>query len=304
MFAALALGACPVACGGSEEQSTSAPLNTKEGTTAAREAAPDQDRPGQSPSGSAKGSPLAGFEDFAASLEGDVGVTMGPVGSEPPATAGELTTGSAWSTIKVPIAIRVIQDEGGPDGLSTEQNSQLEAALTASDNEAAEALFMGLSRAHGGITGAAQAVTGVLRDAGDSETVVSTQGRDGFSPYGQTEWSLQAQHQFMASLAGGCLIDAATQRYVLDLMGMVTSDLWGLGSAGVSAKWKGGWGPGVDGRYLVRQMGVLDLGGEPVVVTLAARPTAGDFESGQAIATELARWLARRPAPLDLTDSC
>ena len=96
-----------------------------------------------------------------------------------------------------------------------------------------------------------------MREAGDTETTVSTHGRDAFSTYGQTEWSLREQHRFMAALAGGCIASPASRRFVLGLMSQVTSDTWGLGSAGVEALWKGGWGPGVDGRYLVRQMGEI-----------------------------------------------
>ena len=39
------------------------------------------------------------------------------------------------------------------------------------------------------------------RGYGVTSTIVSTQGRDGFSTYGQTEWSLAAQQRFMAGLA-------------------------------------------------------------------------------------------------------
>lgn len=79
--------------------------------------------------------------------------------------------------------------------------------------------------------------------------------------------------------------------YVLNLMGEVSSDTWGLGSAGLPARWKGGWGPGVDGGYLVRQMGILYVGDKVAVVTLAALPADGQFATGESMATALARWL-------------
>jgi len=88
--------------------------------------------------------------------------------------------------------------------------------------------------------------------------------------------------------------EAGSGRTVLGLMGEVSSDRWGLGSAGVPARWKGGWGPGTDGRYLVRQMGVLDTSSGPLVVTLAAIASDGSFESGQQLATKLATWAATR----------
>lgn len=225
----------------------------------------------------------------------EVGVAVGPPGSAgPTAVAGSLTTGSAWSTIKVAIALRVLEDAGGPGGISSAQQDLIDRAITLSDNDAAAQLFDGLERTHGGLAGASDAVTQELRAAGDETTVVSTQGRDSFSTYGQTEWSLSEQERFMAALAGGCLSSSATRAFLLEKMGRVTSDTWGLGSAGVSAKWKGGWGPGVDGRYLLRQMGVLGIGGKDVVVTLAVMPDDGQFTTGQSDASAVAEWVAKR----------
>ncbi len=235
-------------------------------------------------------------------LPAEVGVTVGSPQSGI-GGGGGLSSGPAWSTIKLPIALRVLSDAGGPDQLTEEQLSLIERALTASDNEAAAELFAGLSSDHGGPVGASRAVTEVLRWGGDTQTEVSTQGRDGFSPYGQTQWSLQEQARFMAALAGGCIGSEDSRDYLLETMGRVTSDAWGLGSAGVPARWKSGWGPDPAGRYLLRQMGVIEVQGQPVVVTLAVAPDDGSFESGQAIASQLAQRLvglvARNP-PADL----
>ncbi len=69
----------------------------------------------------------------------------GPPGGEgPKLSGGELITGSAWSTIKVPIAERVLADVGGPDGYHATQSEQIRQAITLSDNEAAAALFADL----------------------------------------------------------------------------------------------------------------------------------------------------------------
>jgi hypothetical protein len=234
------------------------------------------------------------FAELAAETDGEIGVSIGAPGSDESLTAGSLASGAAWSTIKVPIALRVLEDRGGPSGLSASQGADIRAALTLSDNGAAAALFAGLERAHGGVDGAAAAVGAILRQGGDSTTRVSTEGRDGFSPYGQTEWSLALQREFMGGLVAGCVGMPASRDYVLDLMGEVASDRWGLGSAGLPARWKGGWGLGTDGRYLVRQMGVLYVGDRPAVVTLAAIPADGSFETAQAMATAAAQWLAAR----------
>lgn len=235
---------------------------------------------------------------FLQSLGGRSGAVVGPVGAGGPRmTGGNLTSGSAWSTIKVPIAQRVITDAGGPSGLTAEQSSQIQAALTLSDNDAAAALFDGLSKTYGGVTQGSEAVGEMLGEAGDTQTIISTEGRDGFSSYGQTDWSLFEQNKYMSALAGGCLADQQTTGYLLDQMSNVTSDTWGLGSVGLPAEWKGGWGPGTDGKYLVRQMGVVELpNGEEMVITLAAIPGDGSFESGQALATEIANWAVQNLA--------
>jgi hypothetical protein len=243
-----------------------------------------------SPSG---GSGLTGFSKLEETLPGQVGLAIGPPGSGPMATAGSLTIGSAWSTSKVPVTMRVLQEVGGPSGLSSIQQDEIRRALTASDNNAALALFGDLEAAYGGATGAAAAVDEVLAEAGDTTTRVSSQGRDGFTPFGQTEWSLELQELFMSRLAAGCIGSPASTEYVLGLMGEVSSDTWGLGSAGLPAHWKGGWGPGLDGRYLVRQMGVLEVDGEEAVVTLAALPDDGSFETGQSMATSVAQFAAK-----------
>jgi hypothetical protein len=109
----------------------------------------------------------------------------------------------------------------------------------------------------------------------------------------------------MSRLAAGCVGSPASREYVLGLMGEVSSDTWGLGSTGLPARWKGGWGPGTDGRYLVRQMGVLEGEGGETVIALAALPDDGSFETGQSMATSIARWAAERASQFaGPTDNC
>lgn len=257
-------------------------------------ASPAEPKSASAPSGGGSSANLAGFDELEASLPGQVGLAIGPPGSGPAASAGSLASGSAWSTSKVPVALRVLQEAGGPSGLSSTQDANIRAALTLSDNNAALALFADLERSHGGATGAAAAVDEVLAEAGDTTTHVSSVGRDGFTPFGQTEWSLELQELFMSRLAAGCVGSAASREFVLGLMGEVSSDTWGLGSAGVPARWKGGWGPGTDGRYLARQMGTLSVAGGEAVVALAALPDDGSFETAQSMATAVAQWAAEK----------
>jgi len=212
-----------------------------------------------------------------------VGAAYGPPGAAA-TTAGSLQSGSAWSTIKVPIALAVAEDG---DGLSASKRDLVSAAITLSDNEAAAALFGQL----GGLETATAKVESVLGEAGDSGTRVSAVGRDGYSTYGQTEWTLSGQVTVMGALLNGCVADPASRDFVLDRMANVSADTWGLGSAGVPALWKGGWGPGVDGRYLLRQMGAITVDGSQYAVAYAVIPGNGDFATGQQVATEVARWI-------------
>lgn len=232
------------------------------------------------------------FDTLARSLGGNVGVALAPVGSGAVQQLGPLQSGSAWSTIKVPIAARVIEDAGGPDALPAGTRDLISSAITASDNAAAASLWEQLASRHGGPSGAAAAVAELLAAAGDAQTTVSTVGRDGFSPYGQTEWSLSAQATFVSALAAGCVAPAAAPE-LRSLMSQVVSDQrWGLGATGLPAYFKGGWGPGTDGRYLVRQVGVVERDGSALAIALAAIPTDGQLATGTAAISQLAQWVA------------
>jgi hypothetical protein len=193
---------------------------------------------------------------------------------------GRLQGGVAWSTIKVPLAVAAVK-QGGAAGRS----DLLDRAITASDNAAAEQLWSAL----GPPQVAGRKVQAVLAAAGDAATQVQTaRVRAGFTSFGQTSWPLAAQQTFVAALP--CLEGSDG---ILALMGrVVASQRWGLGSVGVPARFKGGWGPDPAGGYLVRQMGLLDLpGGRSVAVSLAAIPSDGRFATGASVLTRLARWV-------------
>jgi hypothetical protein len=244
---------------------------------------------------------LRSFARLEQRMGGAIGLAVGPLGaSRVRQLLGSLRTGSAWSTIKLPIVVRVMADAGGPDALPSEVSRDIRQALTASDNAAAADLWASLTSTYGGATGAAAAVEEVLRDAGDRETRVSTRGRAGFSPYGQTSWSLASQQRFIAALAGGCTTAPAVTAGILSVMAdVVPGQRWGLGSVGRPARFKGGWGPGTDGQYLVRQLGVLEYegGAAAVGVAIAARAGDGSFADGVRALTTLARWTADHVDP-------
>jgi hypothetical protein len=211
---------------------------------------------------------LARFEALA--LDGEVGVVLSS-GEE----LGTIRGGVAWSTIKVPLALAVAARQ--PTVLDEEL---IELTLTESDNVAAYSLWERLGPP--GVAGAA--VQDVLAAAGDTTTRVETQVlRAGFTPFGQTQWTLAAQAQLMAALPSLPYSDGIRAR----MRRVVPEQRWGLGVLGDDVELKGGWGPDPDGRHLVRQMGIVGSH----AVALAAAPQDGSFESGTAMLDRLAMWL-------------
>lgn len=72
----------------------------------------------------------------------------------------------------------------------------------------------------------------------------------------------------------------------------------------MAALWKGGWGPGTDGKYLVRQMGQVTVGDEKLAISYAVIPGDGAFESGQSDADEVAQWLVDHAPAGQLPGDC
>jgi hypothetical protein len=251
----------------------------------------------------------ASFNALAESMSASVGVAVAPLGSASPQQLGELQSGHAWSSIKVPILVALMQDR--PSGLSAEEQQWATAALTASDNEAAAALFGQLEQIHGGLEGASQAVQQVLAESGDTTTVVATAPppSGAVSTYGQTEWSLDGSVAFYRALACDRLLPPERSEYVLGLMEQVVPEQrWGLGEAGfpsgVQVGFKAGWGPegSASGPYLVRQSGILRRGNSGAVVTIMVQDSSGSFEAGVSDLNQIAVWL-REHVSLD-TGSC
>lgn len=237
--------------------------------------------PTRESSEASKGTPMSLGSQFAklqAELQGAVGVAFGaPRG--PVTVLGSLTTGPAWSTMKVPVAIAFVRQNGTSSGV-------VRRAITLSDNAAAMALWDSL----GASTSSRVArVQRVLSDAGDQTSRV--QGRvvrAGFTPFGQTIWSLSAQQAFAARLP--CIRGAAP---VLELMGQIdSSQRWGLGRIGTRPIFKGGWGPSPGGSYLVRQFGIIRVRSGRVAVAMAAQPADGSFTTGTRYLDRLAQWVA------------
>lgn len=212
------------------------------------------------------------FDELAASVPARVGVAVAAPCEV--YALGEWTSGVAWSTIKVPLAIAALRSDPALRNLAVK-------AITESDNAAAERLWAEL----GEPVQAARRVQAVIEESGDSATVVESQRvRPGFTAFGQTQWSLDRQARFAAQLPG-----VSGAAVVIDLMRRIAAkQCWGLAARGIPAK--GGWGPGSSARrYLVRQFGLLPTQSGGVGIALAAE--ARSFKAGVDVVNRLSDWL-------------
>ena len=170
---------------------------------------------------------------------------------------GDNQVGPAWSTSKVPLT-QVALARG------VASQADVRAAITASDNQAAERVWESL----GGGEAAAAAVSNHI-----GVPVPAFPPRAGFSAFGQTQWGLsdQAAYAFNLPCSGG---------EVYRLMGEISPDqAWGLGTI-PGAHFKGGWGPSPEGNYLVRQFGTVPTATGPVGIAIAVWPVGGTFDQG------------------------
>ncbi|MEI2774678.1 MAG: hypothetical protein V9G19_01655 [Tetrasphaera sp.] len=237
------------------------------------------------PSNSATSSLAAQLGEIAATAVDSFGGTAGIAVAAPfstPTAGGTWSTGPAWSTAKVPVAIAALADNPGDDNLRTLASS----AIRLSDNDAAEQLWASLGEPQT----AGTRTQAVVRELGDRHTVVQWQRiRPPFTAFGQTQWALTD-----AAVAAAGLPCRASAGPVLDLMGRIDpSQAFGLGHV-PGARFKGGWGPDPAGRYLTRQLGVIDTAAGHVGVALAAQPASGSFEAGQGALSLMADRLAAR----------
>jgi len=219
----------------------------------------------------------ASFEQLSATVPANVGIAI----ARPDRTysLGRWSSGVAWSTIKVPLAIAALRNDR-----SLAQDLVVRA-ITESDNRASEKLWSQL----GEPANAAQRVQAVISESGDAATVVESRRlRRGFTAFGQTQWALNRQARFAEQLT---LIPGAAA--VIDLMHELTVEQrWGLAAKGFAAK--AGWGPGVQGDYLVRQFGMVPTQSGQWGVALAADAHDGVFETGVEVLNSLSEWLLSR----------
>ncbi|KAF0969516.1 hypothetical protein [Gordonia sp. YY1] len=283
---AVALGFVVAVTAGCTTSADPAPITPVTVTVTSTPSTSVQPTPGQQGAGSPAPPVPASYRALAASFRKvasstglTVGIAIAPVGgyAVPALTLGDTTPQVSWSTIKVPLAVAA-ERQNGPSPAA-------DAAIINSDNVSAEALWSSL----GGGQSAADAVTAVLRDGGDTTTVVpATQRRPGYTIFGQTIWALPDAATFTAHLP--CLEGA---RSVLSLMGEVAGNQqWGVEvmSAPRATAVKGGWGPGMSAGYLVRQIGLFTFrDGQRTAVAMSA--VGGSMTGGIAALNAVAAWL-------------
>ncbi len=224
----------------------------------------------------------ADFTQLQPNLPGQVGMAVMPVGGGRMTIFGDWTSGIAWSTIKVPLAIAALRRD--PTGVGVAEYAH--EAITVSDNDAAEALWQSL----GDGEEAARAVQEVIDEAGDALTnVYGPKTNMDYVAWGATEWTLANQVRFASQLP--CLPESGA---VVELMEQITPEQrWGLGNI-EGTEFKGGWGPDDEtGVYTVRQFGIVPTRSGGVAVALAAQADSGTFEDATALLDRLARLLSR-----------
>lgn len=178
----------------------------------------------------------------------------------------------AWSTIKVPVAIAA--EEAG-----VARPEWIDTAITVSDNDSAFLLFASL----GGDGKSVEAVEGLLGRYGNAPDMAALGLHGGSVPYGWTPWLLSDQAAFATQLP---CIEAA--EYTYDRMGEVVEwQRYGLGQL-PEARFKGGWGPGTDDLYTVRQFGTVPVEEGLIGVAIVAHPRDGELATGEAMLDDLA----------------
>lgn len=213
-----------------------------------------------------------------------VGLAFAPLGAPRAVTLGAWESGAAWSTIKVPLSMAALGRSTAPDVVTL-----VHRAVTESDNTAAERLWASL----GGGQRAAAAVNAVLTRFGDRLTRTQARRvRPPFTPFGQTTWSLPDQVTFVESLY--CSPSGAP--VVAEMSRIASGQRWGLGGIR-GAVFKGGWGPDLHGRYLVRQFGIVRVEGHHVAVAVAVEPRSGSFADGTRALDTVTRWVSTNLHP-------
>ncbi|MEP9393621.1 hypothetical protein ABLE94_15380 [Gordonia sp. VNK1] len=232
----------------------------------------------QSISASAPANLRASFDRL--DIPSNVGVALAPVGGGPVISFGDQTPRVAWSTIKVPLSIAALRKSN-----SASTRATVRTTIINSDNEGA----LTLRRSLGTPDQARVALTKVFRDLGD-ETTQLVRITEPDETFGLTVWPLASAATFASHLP--C---ESGDDFVVSLMGQVAGNQqWGVEvmPAPKATAVKGGWGPGDEGGYEVRQLGLIThADGRQTAVTMGTYTPGETFEAGTAVLDKVAAWL-------------
>lgn len=207
--------------------------------------------------------------------------------------AGDHGEGSAWSTIKVPIAIAADREE-----VATQDN--IKASIKVSDNPAAAGLWVAL----GDKRTAASKVEELLEEydsTADVTTIIETYSG---APFGNSIWPVTEQATFATHLP--CM-EGAENTYSA-MADIAAWQMDGLGNVD-GARFKGGWSRELidDHTYTYRQFGTIPVGGKGVIgVAIIAYPEDGDHDTAAEMLGALAEGIAEleENGDLEASTSC
>ena len=220
------------------------------------------------------------------SIQSRYGVRIGlgvagvaPVGQRYTATwtAGSLTSGPAWGTLDVPIAVAILDLDSLPSNLTYMLTKSISESSLSSD----EALYTFL----GNTETASKAVDRVFQEYGDPVTTVATStSRQGIPAFTQTDWTVASQSEF-----AGQLWCSSSDWYIISRMQHVDDEhSYGFGNV-VSSYIKTSEGTTEDGSVVLRQMAIIPTSnGNRVGVSLVVTARAGQADTAREAADAVA----------------
>lgn len=227
----------------------------------------------------------------------------GPVVIGDPARRARL-----WSVFKPIVALAALKaaDAAGKPGGSSETRAAIELALRRSDNCAARRVVLSLQQLTGGVTAAAEQVSAILDGAGSQADISTTTGQadevcraylqasknltEPLAPglqLGTSTWTVRDAVTFAHALGSGfygadgvrvqALMRAPKSRsdVVPAAQYTVKDPEWGAGVALAERDpaFKGGWGGVQQGRFLVGQIAMFNVGKTRIAMAVYFHPS-------------------------------
>ncbi len=220
------------------------------------------------------------------SIQSRYGVRIGlgvagiaPVGQRSTATwtAGSLTSGPAWGTLDIPIAVAIFDTDSMPSNLTYMLTKSISESSLSSD----EALYTFL----GTTDAASKAVNRVFQEYGDQVTTVATKtDRPGVPAFTQTDWTVASQAEF-----AGQLWCSSSDWYIISRMQHVDEEhSYGFGQV-VSSYIKTSEGTTANDSVVLRQMAIIPTSnGNRVGVSLVVTAPAGQIDTAREAADAVA----------------